>query len=331
MTKGELTLFRDKLFDYFIYVMNNPDTFIAPVIGLYKLEISFQTPIYFMIMKNILYTPIRKLKMHKIYDIKGSRINREAKVWKIDLNVDQPINDVHLDGCKLTLKLNNADSELKEDETFGITPKYYNPRPDTGRGSIIGGMATKPVLNYKQPSSNQFVAFKLIRDSSTNDDEFSTTSTKHNNASSVRSSRKRNSLLTTLPSPVMRNRTHGNKNYFKNPEISILSAVTIDESETKTADVIDIKFELNGKNDVKGSMLKRDRILKDMDFINDQQYIKIGSKRKELFMKQLRSDIEFLRDIVDVMDYSMLVGVHYVDTTNYYSPLNSGNIIEGSS
>ena len=53
-------------------------------------------------------------------------------------------------------------------------------------------------------------------------------------------------------------------------------------------------------------------ILKDLDFIDDNRKIRVGSERAKLFKEQLRRDTEWLRK-QKMMDYSLLVGIHFRD------------------
>jgi len=50
--------------------------------------------------------------------------------------------------------------------------------------------------------------------------------------------------------------------------------------------------------------------LKDLDFLKDKQAIFIGNKRKIKWLDQLEKDTIFLTEL-NVMDYSLLIGIHY--------------------
>ncbi|KAK6201156.1 uncharacterized protein RJT21DRAFT_1110 [Scheffersomyces amazonensis] len=75
------------------------------------------------------------------------------------------------------------------------------------------------------------------------------------------------------------------------------------------------------KYDIKGSTLGRiTRIdprltdlskytLKDLNFLEQHQLIKFGPEKRNIFLKQLQSDVQFLKD-ANAMDYSLLVGIH---------------------
>eukprot|EP01083_Nonionella_stella_P299429 1016849_1 len=55
---------------------------------------------------------------------------------------------------------------------------------------------------------------------------------------------------------------------------------------------------------------KRSKILKDLDWLQDEQIIKIGKIRGSFFLGQLDKDLKFLHRM-NVMDYSLLVGMHF--------------------
>jgi len=66
--------------------------------------------------------------------------------------------------------------------------------------------------------------------------------------------------------------------------------------------------------DLKGSTVGRvsgeeEGVKKDLNILNDGTKLRIGNKKKELFMAQLRSDVTFLSNL-EIMDYSLLLGVH---------------------
>jgi len=67
--------------------------------------------------------------------------------------------------------------------------------------------------------------------------------------------------------------------------------------------------------DLKGSThgrraSKKDFVKKDQDFLNDGEFLKIGKDKAKLLKEQLRLDTDFLRKL-QIMDYSLLVGIHY--------------------
>lgn len=85
------------------------------------------------------------------------------------------------------------------------------------------------------------------------------------------------------------------------------------------------QIKIHRKFDLKGSLQGRiakkcdsDEVLKDQDFLSLAQYddiINISRKSKAFLRRQLRHDIEFLRD-QGIMDYSLLLGIHRVEKMN---------------
>lgn len=74
--------------------------------------------------------------------------------------------------------------------------------------------------------------------------------------------------------------------------------------------------------DLKGSTLGRKAtaeerkqdvpVLKDLDFVENKIRIRIGREKGMLLMEQLKKDAEFMAS-QNIMDYSLLVGIHYMD------------------
>ncbi|WOO84601.1 Phosphatidylinositol 4-phosphate 5-kinase its3 [Vanrija pseudolonga] len=56
-------------------------------------------------------------------------------------------------------------------------------------------------------------------------------------------------------------------------------------------------------------------VLKDKNWVNRGRTLELGPEKRALFTEQLRRDMEFLRRI-NVMDYSLLVGIHNVERGN---------------
>ncbi|TXT05055.1 hypothetical protein VHUM_03875 [Vanrija humicola] len=56
-------------------------------------------------------------------------------------------------------------------------------------------------------------------------------------------------------------------------------------------------------------------VLKDKNWVNRGRTLELGPEKRALFTEQLRRDMEFLRKI-NVMDYSLLVGIHNVERGN---------------
>jgi 1-phosphatidylinositol-4-phosphate 5-kinase len=80
-------------------------------------------------------------------------------------------------------------------------------------------------------------------------------------------------------------------------------------------------FEIHCRYDLKGSWVGRvtherhtldpSIALKDVDFKQDEQRIRVGKELKDQLIKQIESDSAFLRDN-NVIDYSLLLGIHTI-------------------
>merc|ERR1712060_759881 len=74
-------------------------------------------------------------------------------------------------------------------------------------------------------------------------------------------------------------------------------------------------LEIHEQYDLKGSTKGRksrptESMKKDLDFIEKEKEIHIGRKKARMFKQQIKLDTEFLRKL-GIMDYSLLVGIHY--------------------
>ncbi|RLV89840.1 Phosphatidylinositol 4-phosphate 5-kinase its3 [Spathaspora sp. JA1] len=84
---------------------------------------------------------------------------------------------------------------------------------------------------------------------------------------------------------------------------------------------IHIKYDLKGSTHGRITKINPDETdlssftLKDMNFIERDEMIKFGPAKRQVFFKQLESDVNFLKK-VNVMDYSLLMGIHYVNQGN---------------
>jgi 1-phosphatidylinositol-4-phosphate 5-kinase len=78
--------------------------------------------------------------------------------------------------------------------------------------------------------------------------------------------------------------------------------------------------------DLKGSTVGREypeekarknprAVLKDLNWINRGKQLELGPEKRALLAEQLRRDVEYLKS-VDVMDYSLLVGIHNIKRGN---------------
>ena len=56
MTKADFMIFQNFLPDYYKYILMNPNTYLAPILGVYSLQINLHgttVPIYFRLTRNI--------------------------------------------------------------------------------------------------------------------------------------------------------------------------------------------------------------------------------------------------------------------------------------
>lgn len=84
-------------------------------------------------------------------------------------------------------------------------------------------------------------------------------------------------------------------------------------------------YEIHEKYDLKGSLLGRTyledshrkpiTVYKDLDWLRDHKRIIVGPEKRENLLKQLESDVRML-ERSNVMDYSLLVGVHDMSRGN---------------
>ena len=56
-------------------------------------------------------------------------------------------------------------------------------------------------------------------------------------------------------------------------------------------------------------------VLKDKNWVNRGRTLELGPEKRAFFSEQLRRDMEFLKRI-QVMDYSLLVGIHNMERGN---------------
>lgn len=57
------------------------------------------------------------------------------------------------------------------------------------------------------------------------------------------------------------------------------------------------------------------RPLKDLNWIRRDMHLEFGPRKKELLVAQLKKDVELLSSL-NIMDYSLLLGIHYVSRGN---------------
>eukprot|EP00474_Spongospora_subterranea_P009263 CRZ09721.1 hypothetical protein [Spongospora subterranea] len=78
-------------------------------------------------------------------------------------------------------------------------------------------------------------------------------------------------------------------------------------------EVYDIKGSTLGRKATEAEKCQETPVLKDVDFIDNNQVINIGPKNGSIFLRQLQDDAKFLKKL-KIMDYSLLLGIHRVDS-----------------
>lgn len=63
-------------------------------------------------------------------------------------------------------------------------------------------------------------------------------------------------------------------------------------------------------------------ILKDLDFLIEKRTMNMGPERKNIFVTQVKADCLFLQSL-GVMDYSLLLGVHFRDRTAHDADMDA--------
>lgn len=109
------------------------------------------------------------------------------------------------------------------------------------------------------------------------------------------------------------------------PQYLGMYRVTVNEAETyliARRNVFSHRFKIHLKYDLKGSTVDRQAsdkerakylpTLKDNDFLNDGRKITVGPEKREKLIKTIQSDTELLAGL-NLMDYSLLVGIHDCD------------------
>uniref|UniRef100_A0A0X3NJJ2 1-phosphatidylinositol-5-phosphate 4-kinase n=1 Tax=Schistocephalus solidus TaxID=70667 RepID=A0A0X3NJJ2_SCHSO len=116
------------------------------------------------------------------------------------------------------------------------------------------------------------------------------------------------------------------------PQYLGMYRVTVNDQESyllAMRNVFSPRVTIHKKYDLKGSVVDREAnekerskplpTLKDNDFLNDIYKIHIGEVAKERLLQQLNSDMAFLQDN-NLMDYSVLVGIHDVEMATELPP-----------
>ena len=303
MPKTECHYFRDHfLYHYFNHLLHNTDTLLTKIIGVYCIDIKKHKKqednykIHFLIMTSVLFCEIKpRVKMHKIYDLKGSKHNRTATRHKLELN-EQEFNELKEIANKYDEieTLDDEKSQINNKNIWDMQRTYSPSIYQDNSANIIKPAATMITVKNKQSTNNQTT---IIGDP---------------NAKKKQKNGKKLKKARSFGNIFRKNSTNNNNNSNYNDNDSDSSTPDIEMPLTDTENDDVIEFEPPKKVDV----YKRSKFLKDNDFIQDEQKIKIGTKLREKYLKQLRKDLDFLIK-TNVMDYSLLVGFHYRDKDKY--------------
>jgi hypothetical protein len=95
---------------YFNYFEKNPNSFIARIYGVFTVKMSGHAPIHLMMLAHTLRIPSMD-RVLRIYDIKGSTVNREVKIKK-HTSRTKTLKDVNFMKLKKTEPLNLAEIDL---------------------------------------------------------------------------------------------------------------------------------------------------------------------------------------------------------------------------
>ena len=126
-----------------------------------------------------------------------------------------------------------------------------------------------------------------------------------------------NTLLTKFYG-MYRVKTHNRQPIY----FIVMGSVFYTDLEIHT--IYDLKGSTHGRKASEKDKKQETPVLKDLDFLENNEIIQIGSSKAKLFCEQLRRDTELLRKL-KIMDYSLLLGIHYSNRRGNETPLVLGN------
>jgi hypothetical protein len=80
---------------YFDYIMSNKDSLIARIYGVFQVEMEGIVPVNLLLMANTIQLQDKENAVQKVYDLKGSKINRMVVKGE-----NQTMKDQNLMSCK---------------------------------------------------------------------------------------------------------------------------------------------------------------------------------------------------------------------------------------
>jgi len=66
------------LAEYYEYIINNPDSLLSKILGIYEIKVGNNTPLSFLISENMLDKDFNKIK--RCFDLKGSLHKRIVRI-----------------------------------------------------------------------------------------------------------------------------------------------------------------------------------------------------------------------------------------------------------
>lgn len=94
MNEGELKTFSDCFENYYEHLMNNSNTLMARIYGIFTVKMEDIVPVNLILMGNTVKT-IDPKNIENIFDLKGSMINREVRITKHVKNTST-LKDINL-------------------------------------------------------------------------------------------------------------------------------------------------------------------------------------------------------------------------------------------
>jgi len=98
MYTDELKVFLEALPDYFQHLKNHPNSLIARIYGVFKVQMEDIQPVNLLLMANTIRCDSSNL-IQNIFDLKGSIINREVTITKKTTNTST-LKDLNLQRIK---------------------------------------------------------------------------------------------------------------------------------------------------------------------------------------------------------------------------------------
>lgn len=95
MFQEELNIMMENLPRYFDYITSTPHSLIARIYGVFQVQMEGMVPVNLLVMANTIQITGAKNKVEKVYDLKGSTINRH-----VSREENQTMKDMNLMSCR---------------------------------------------------------------------------------------------------------------------------------------------------------------------------------------------------------------------------------------